>query len=267
MNVTVNSFYLIKGITHREPPQVVGQRFSVNVPHRFVVHTYKRFTFCDHCGSLLYGLFKQGLQCEVCSMNVHKRCQKNVANNCGIDVKKMALILNEMGISPDKQGASRRITKYNPSGESSNAAENAECGAFTNEGLRSLAECDDVKKESSCDHLVALAGDNRTGKLGLNDFNFIKVLGKGSFGKVMLAEKKGTDECYAVKVLKKDAIIQDDDVDCTMTEKRILALAAKHPFLTALHSCFQTPVSFRAFYGDDVFFFHPCYSTRIGYFL
>jgi len=41
-----------------------AQRFNVNVPHRFVVHNFKRFTFCDHCGSLLYGLIKQGLQCE-----------------------------------------------------------------------------------------------------------------------------------------------------------------------------------------------------------
>ncbi|KAK4126385.1 kinase-like protein [Parathielavia appendiculata] len=87
------------------------------------------------------------------------------------------------------------------------------------------------------------ATDPGTGqRIGLDHFNFLAVLGKGNFGKVMLAETKRSRKLYAIKVLKKEFIIENDEVESIKSEKRVFLIAnrERHPFLTNLHACFQT---------------------------
>jgi len=59
---------------------------------------------------------------------------------------------------------------------------------------------------------------------------------------VLLAELKGTQEIYAIKALKKDVVLEDDDIDCYLVERRVMQLGIDHPFITHLHSTFQSPV-------------------------
>ena len=73
----------------------------------------------------------------------------------------------------------------------------------------------------------------------LNDFQIIKVLGRGTFGKVCLVQYKPTKEYFAMKSLKKDVLLDMDQVQSTILEKKILQ-SLDHPFLVGMIFCFQT---------------------------
>ncbi|XP_054618237.1 serine/threonine-protein kinase Sgk1 isoform X2 [Dunckerocampus dactyliophorus] len=73
-----------------------------------------------------------------------------------------------------------------------------------------------------------------------SDFHFLKVIGKGSFGKVLLARHRADDQFYAVKVLQKKAILKKKEEKHIMSERNVLLKNVKHPFLVGLHYSFQT---------------------------
>lgn len=75
-------------------------------------------------------------------------------------------------------------------------------------------------------------------KMSLDDFSPIKLVGRGSWGKVMLSREKSTGCLYAVKILKKHVIISQNEVSHTLTESRVLR-TTNHPFLIALKYSFR----------------------------
>ncbi|KAM9949963.1 hypothetical protein ACTFIT_011188 [Dictyostelium discoideum] len=82
-------------------------------------------------------------------------------------------------------------------------------------------------------------GGSTQQRISVEDFDLLKVIGKGSFGKVMQVRKKDNDRIYAMKVLNKNNIIERKEVDHTRSEKNILQKLV-HPFLVNLNYSFQT---------------------------
>jgi len=95
-------------------------------------------------------------------------------------------------------------------------------------------------------------------KVKPDDFEFLKVIGRGAFGKVMQVRKKGSGEIFAMKILKKRAVIARRQVEHTKSERKILQ-SLQHPFLMHLRYAFQTAAKLYFvldYYRGGELFFH-----------
>ncbi|GMR60444.1 hypothetical protein PMAYCL1PPCAC_30639 [Pristionchus mayeri] len=73
-----------------------------------------------------------------------------------------------------------------------------------------------------------------------SDFEFLKTIGKGSFGRVFQVKHKYDHKIYAMKVLSKEHIRKKNEVKHVMAERNVLKMNFKHPFLVNLYYSFQT---------------------------
>ncbi|GAB1227251.1 hypothetical protein ENUP19_0346G0040 [Entamoeba nuttalli] len=73
----------------------------------------------------------------------------------------------------------------------------------------------------------------------LEDFETLKLIGKGTYGKVMLVKKIDTGKIYAMKILDKKAVVETNEVEHTMAEREVLG-TIDNPFIVHMHYSFQT---------------------------
>jgi len=111
------------------------------------------------------------------------------------------------------------------------------------EGLaRGLAQVDTL--ESVCNRMTPrgseFAARPSQHKLGIDDFQVQRVLGRGAFAHVALAKSKETGRSYAIKSLNKRMLVAKYQVEATVTERDILRHASGHPFIVGLHAAFSS---------------------------
>ena len=94
--------------------------------------------------------------------------------------------------------------------------------------------------------------------LSIDDFDLLKVIGKGSFGKVMQVRKRDTNKIYALKAIRKSYIVSKSEVTHTLAERTVLA-RVDNPFIVPLKFSFQSPEKLYlvlAFINGGELFYH-----------
>jgi len=188
--------------------------------HIFQAKRFNRKAFCAFCHDRIWGLGRQGFKCIQCKLLVHKKCHKLLQKPCNEQVEP--------------------IDRIERNGESEQKMAQAEVPTTIVEYPH--GECDQVAVESMAQsHTDEPLEPGTQRQYSLIDFELIRVIGRGSYAKVLMVELKRTKRIYAMKVIKKALVTDDEDIDWVQTEKHVFETASNHPFLVGLHSCFQTP--------------------------
>ncbi|XP_022916909.1 atypical protein kinase C isoform X2 [Onthophagus taurus] len=197
--------------------------------HIFQAKRFNRKAFCAYCHDRIWGLGRQGFKCIQCKLLVHKKCHKLVHIACTNEHV-------EQIVQEEQNGESQVANRF-PSGRfDRNSIRN--CQEPPPDVTGESVPVEDPEKPQTTDNTLEPGSERQ---YSLNDFELIRVIGRGSYAKVLMVELKKTKRIYAMKVIKKALVTDDEDIDWVQTEKHVFETASNHPFLVGLHSCFQTP--------------------------
>lgn len=79
---------------------------------------------------------------------------------------------------------------------------------------------------------------NRKDEAKLEDFELMRIVGKGTFGKVFQVRHKKSGKIYAMKCIRKDVVLENDQMDSLKLEKEIL-YNIEHPFIVGMDYVFE----------------------------
>lgn len=203
---------------------------------------------CENLASFFYGLYR----CRRCKFTCHKKCANYILFRCKMDKSKVS-----------QQIIKRYNIPHNLKEETSNGMKWClHCGDRVAAG-KTFYKCLACKHHfhnecepcvfPSCNIQLELrfavsevkppsADYTALGpRISIKDFSLIKVLGRGSSGKVMLAKHKEDKEIVAMKILKKEQAVNMNSLAYLETERHILETISryKHPFLMQMKYCFQ----------------------------
>lgn len=229
--------------------------------HLFQAKRFNHRACCAYCHDRIWGLGRQGFKCIQCKLLIHKKCHKLIKISCNTEQvaalgtpSQVHLLSNTLNSSGGSFTASATSAPEPPMTQRQN-------GDGTEAPPAPLAPIFESHSES-----VPVDGKPEEGvesgavqrPYSMADFELIRVIGRGSYAKVLMVELRKTRRVYAMKVIKKELVTDDEDIDWVQTEKHVFETASNHPFLVGLHSCFQT--SSRLFFviefvrGGDLMF-------------
>ncbi|KAG8193805.1 hypothetical protein JTE90_029539 [Oedothorax gibbosus] len=202
--------------------------------HMFQAKRFNRRAYCAFCVDRIWGLGRQGFKCVNCKLLVHKKCHKLIKVSCFLAPETPGA-KDEDSVPSTPRSSSRKPDAVN--GEI--ASENAKALSRNKGSRERQAQLQQVHDGEVSQDIDQAAGDSH--QYSLDDFDLLRVIGRGSYAKVLMVELRTTKRIYAMKVIKKELVSDEEDIDWIQTEKHVFETASNYPFLVGLHSCFQTP--------------------------